>query len=116
MKASPANGGQPLRRFSVNQCHHQTVPRLVATHPVPISVTRPIGNCATSSLWHLPIGNSITQRRQRLKIHVAYEKGGLPGPFAPIVTLAFLDAQGNKKRSSRPSRRWRKQKITSSAP
>src|SRR5215472_10519816 len=54
--------------FGVNRCRCQTVPRLVATHPVPISVTRPIGNRATSSLFHLPIGNAVTGGDQRFQI------------------------------------------------
>src|SRR5262249_31268984 len=46
----------------------KTVPRLVATYPVPISVRGTIGNCATSSLLHLPIGNAVAGLADRFQV------------------------------------------------
>src|SRR5215813_12269519 len=68
----------------------KTVPRLVATHQVPIGVGGAIGNCATSSLLHLPIGNAVTGGDQRLKI----ENRGQPLPMllhlGPQLLQRFL--------------------------
>jgi hypothetical protein len=43
--------------------------------------------------WTTVNGNTV-----HVRAHVANQRGGLAaGPFAPVVTLAFHDAQGNKK-------------------
>src|SRR5262249_24302184 len=72
----------------------KTMPRLVATHPVPISVRGAIGNCATSSLLHLPIGTAVTGGDQCFRI----ENRDQPVPMLQHLDTHFLQRRLHAQR------------------